>query len=213
MLLLLVEHISTGSFFFTIPPLLETSAPDSMNYKHLFKTLLIGFIIFAVAVTLGIKYNWVKYLQTSSENEIAVEPAGLPQQDEPQSSESIPPSKTKVDNFELVDESAINGSAEDIRNDCIRASRRAGVTDENIFAVVNQCIEMSQKSAGETGDVTPIETNETVEIPENEVSTVSEGLELTRKACKIVAAEEQGLSPEERSKVIEQCVKANMDAQ
>ncbi|MEE9352172.1 MAG: hypothetical protein V3U78_07925 [Thiotrichaceae bacterium] len=184
-----------------------------MNYKHLFKTLLIGFIIFAVAVTLGIKYNWVKYLQTSSENEIAVEPAGLPQQDEPQSSESIPPSKTKVDNFELVDESAINGSAEDIRNDCIRASRRAGVTDENIFAVVNQCVEMSQKDVGETSDVTPIESNETVEIPENEVSTVSEGLELTRKACKIVAAEEQGLSPEERSKVIEQCVKANMDAQ
>ncbi len=184
-----------------------------MNYKHLFKTLFIGFIIFAVAVTLGIKYNWVKYLQSSPENEVAVEPTGLPQQDEPQSSKPIPPSKIKADNFELVDESVINGSAEDIRNDCIRASRRAGVTDENIFAVVSQCVEMSQKSAGEAGDVTPIETNEAEEVPDSQVSTVSEGLELTRKACKIVADEEQGLSSEERNKVIEQCVKANMDAQ
>ncbi len=190
-----------------------------MNYKLLLKTLLIGFILFAVAVTLGMKYNWVKYLLPTSET--AVEPAALPNQTESDNpaTDSFVPSETKIENIELVDEGTISESSEElIRNDCIRASRRAGVTDANIFAVVNECVEMSKKT--ETVEAVPIETNEAIdasidgvdEAPEN-VPVIDNSLELTRKACKIVADEEHDLSAAERQKVIEQCVKANMDDQ
>ncbi len=196
-----------------------------MNYKLLLKILLIGFIIFAVVVTLGIKYNWVKYIQPASET--IVEPSSLPNQAETNDSASSETSETpkqKIENIELVDEGTISGSAEEmIRNDCIRASRRAGVTDENIFSVVDECVEMSKKT--EVVEVLPVDTptdnkeaiDSTIDPTGGEASngvpTIENSLELTRKACKIVADEEHDLSIVEREKVIEQCVKANMDDQ
>ena len=186
-----------------------------MNYKLLLKTLLIGFILFSLVVTLGIKYNWVKYLQPSSD--VVATEARLPEPSKPMSADSSDPSNTnssvlKTNNFELVNEENIDeAESEQVRNDCIRASRRAGVTDDNILAVVKQCVEMSLKNM--TGDMIPVETSEASPAVEEEKNKLEEGLELTKKACKIIADEEQGLSAEDRQKVIEQCVKANMNTQ
>ncbi len=186
-----------------------------MNYKIIVKTLLIGLIVFAVAVVLGMKYNWVRYLLPGSPTSVEVEQGSLPSSTgEADSSTAVPkaPPKDKVKHFEIVDEKKVTGSTEElIRNDCIRASRRAGVTDEHIFEVVNQCVEMYKKEQG-GALATPAlsiesdEDNNDIELP-----SVEDSLELTRKACKIVADEEKGLSSVERQKVIEQCVKANMN--
>ncbi len=189
-----------------------------MDYKLFLKTFLIAFLVFTVVVVLGMKYNWVRFLHTDSSQSTEESMPGLPEPIENQSQTSDQKSSTlsagqNTDHYVLVDESSVDRNQNDqIRNDCIRASRRAGVTDENILAVVAQCVEMSTKSVGDTpsSDVIPIET-------ENESSTKSaqnlpeeDGLELTRKACRIVADEEQGVTSAEREQIVEQCIKANM---
>ena len=200
-----------------------------MNYKALIKILLIGFIIFAIAVSLGIKFNWGQYIQPKA-SETSVNSAKLADQSDQQetiqensqsgiqSNNQTKSSTRASENIELIDENNIGDSSEEqIRNDCIRASRRAGVTDENILAVVNECVEMSTRnvtdSATHEGGGLPVETVEVPEEQPTEVLDIEDSLALTRKACKIVADGEEGLSTEERLKVIEQCVKANMDSQ
>ena len=180
-----------------------------MNYKAIFKTLLIGMLVFALAVALGMKFNWARYLSPDKGNKKEAESAGLPASAETLAPPPENPDKSlheKVKSFQILDEKNETGSTDElIRNDCIRASRRAGVTDEHIFEVVNQCVEMSKKEHVAQPVPEAAASEEEVTPPNTEDS-----LELTRKACKIVADEEQGLSAEERQKAIEQCVKANM---
>ena len=204
-----------------------------MNYKALIKILFVGFIIFAIAVSLGIKYNWVQYIQpeASESSASSVKPPNQSDQQENtqensqngiQGNNQTKSSVRVNENIELIDENNLGDSSdEQIRNDCIRASRRAGVTDENILAVVNECVEMSMRNATSAtnendtheGGSLPVDTIEVPEEQTTEALGIEDSLMLTRKACKIVADEEEGLSTEERLKVIEQCVKANMDSQ
>ena len=196
-----------------------------MDYKLFLKTFFIAFLIFATVVVLGMKYNWVRFLQTDSSQTSEESMAGLPEpvDKKPQSSDqknSAPNTDRNIgknigqntDQYVLVDEgSAENNQNDQIRNDCIRASRRAGVTDENILAVVAQCVEMSTKSENNTlgGEAIPIETENEDNIRRPQ-SPPEDGLELTRKACRIVADEEQGVTKTEREQIVEQCIKANM---
>ena len=196
-----------------------------MDYKLFLKTFFVAFLIFSIVVVLGMKYNWVRFLQADS-SQLSTQASekqagGLPQStDKKPLSERFPIKKPTsssqgTDQYVLVDEDNVDQSENNqIRNDCIRASRRAGVTDENILAVVAQCVEMSTKvdSNASNSEAVPIEIE--VEGVGLEGSTqslpVEEGLELTRKACRIVADEEQGVTDVEREQIVEQCIKANM---
>lgn len=193
-----------------------------MNYRAIFKTLFIGFIVFALAVALGIKFDWGRYLDSDSAHggqDNTTEHSGLPAASSETTKSAAPQQDTslkdKIKGFEILDEKNVNQSADElIRNDCIRASRRAGVTDEHIFEVVNRCVEMSKKEHAVQPEpaeesASGIESVDGTDSTFAQQPSVEESLELTRKACKIVADEEQGLSPEERLKMIEQCVKAN----
>jgi len=191
-----------------------------MDYKLFLKTFFVAFLIFATVVVLGMKYNWVRFLQADSNQPTEEQTAGLPQPiDKKSSSQQSPDKKSQISNsrkntdqYVLVDEGNVDlNQSNQIRNDCIRASRRAGVTDENILAVVAECVEMSAKSVDSTSvtDSIPVESeSEGVDPPQS--LPVKDGLELTRKACRIVADEEQGITELEREQIVEQCIKANM---
>lgn len=170
-----------------------------MDLKFFLKTFFLAFIVFSVAVVLGMKYNWVRFLPPNldtSSNQQSVEEDTTP-------STIIKKTTIQVGNYELVDETdSVLSIDQQVRNDCIRASRQAGVTDKNIFSVVNQCVEMSSKEHYPSDAQPDIDNSETV---------VEKALELTRKACRIVADEEQGMTEVERTQLVEQCINANMD--
>ena len=195
----------------------------SMDYKLFLKTFFVAFLIFFTVVVLGMKYNWVRFLQADVSQPSEEQATGLPQSpDKKPLSERFPIKKPtgsnssrNTDQYILVDEdNADQNENNQIRNDCIRASRRAGVTDENIFAVVAQCVEMSTKADNNPSNSEAVPTDVEGEGTGSEEFTqnppVEEGLELTRKACRIVADEEQGVTDTEREQIVEQCIKANM---
>lgn len=184
-----------------------------MRFKTLLTTLLFGVIIFLLIVGFGIKYNWVEYLESDSDMKQEVTEAGqLPLQPTAQESAVQPEAKKpRTEQFELIEEANLSSDAEEqIRNDCIRASRRAGVGDDRIFAVVNQCVEMSRKSQPQ---VNPMDNTNSANIGlDNEprpIAQEQESNDLTRRACEIVADRNPNLTPSERLQQVDECVRSN----
>lgn len=173
-----------------------------MRFKQFFLTFIVASIIFALLVFLGMKYEWVKYLQGEETKilDLPPEQAVLIQRDK----HSDRP-KVEVPKYELVDESMQPETSLDmIRNDCIRASRHAGVTDADIFRVVDECVAMELSKQGESSP--------SYDSTGGDSSAASdESYQLTREACEMVAKENTTASPEELEKQIQECITENLD--
>lgn len=176
-----------------------------MTYKQFFLTFIVAFLIFAVVVFLGMKFEWVKSFRADEAKTLNLPPeqAVLIQSD---IDKERP--KAEVPKYELVDESMQPDTSMDmIRNDCIRASRHAGVTDADIFRVVDECVAMELRKQGGT---TPTYDNaDDAPNPDNGAS--DESYQLTREACEMVAKENTAASPEELEEQIQECITKNLD--
>lgn len=177
-----------------------------MSFKQFFLTFIVAFLIFALLVFLGMKFEWVKAFRDDEPNTLNLPPeqAVLIQSDATKDDRP----KAEVPKYELVDESMQPGTAMDmIRNDCIRASRHAGVTDADIFRVVDECVAMELRKQG--GSVPSYDNADNSPNPENAAN--DESYQLTREACEMVAAENTTASPEEIEKQIQACITDNLD--
>lgn len=172
-----------------------------MKYKSLMKILIIAFLVFLLTVALGIKYDWVQYLRSPP---VVASPL-LPEPQEllGNTMDYTKKKKSPSVQFEIVNELNVDSTMEErVKNDCIRASRRAGVGDDNIHAVVRECVELSiQKRVESSGYGSDSIAGE---------NDKNRNADLTRRSCEIVAAEEQGIDEAAREKIVIQCIKANL---
>jgi hypothetical protein len=180
----------------------------SMKLRTLFWTFLVAVIIFFFVVKLGMKYQWVEYLRDDTQRSDPSVP--LPQQTNASPNTNIPDTQngagtTNEPKPELLEEglSDLEVVESRIRKDCIDASRNAGVPEAELQTIVDACVALTQDN-NELPDATHEHENG------KKVDTYAEGLEVTRKACEIVAAEEKGLTPAEKKKMVEECVAANI---
>lgn len=177
-----------------------------MKYKTVIKVFVIAFLLFLLTVALGLKFNWVKYLKEKPAidgRELVESAEALGEVSEETTSVRKKPSTT---NIEIVSDSKVSGTTEEqIKNDCIRASRRAGVGDSEIHAVVRECVELSLRERGkqtvQNPNLTP--SNNRSEVP------VDSNMSLTRGACEMVVADQTALSTEEKEAFIAQCIQEN----
>ncbi|CAA6811151.1 MAG: Unknown protein [uncultured Thiotrichaceae bacterium] len=177
-----------------------------MNYKQFFLTFIVAFFIFALLVFLGMKFEWAKSFRADDANTLNLPPeqAMLIQSD---TGKERP--KVEVPKYELVDEAMQPKTSMDmIRNDCIRASRHAGVTDADIFRVVDECVAMELRKQGGT---TPNYDNANDLPNSDDNASNDESYQLTREACEMVATENTTASPEELEKQIQECITENLD--
>lgn len=181
-----------------------------MNYRQFFLAFIVAFLIFAILVFLGMKFEWVKSFRSDDANTLNLPPeqAVLLQSDADRERTTV-----EVPKYELVDESMQPETSMDmIRNDCIRASRHAGVTDADIFRVVDECVAMELRKQG---DSTPTYDNAVDDSGSNTAAS-DESYQLTREACEMVANENmadapEALSPEDLEKQIQECITKNLD--
>jgi hypothetical protein len=185
-----------------------------MKYKTVVKVFALALLLFLLTVVLGSKFNWVKYLKE--------EPV-LQGQDLAASNEALGETDTKVStkkkpstaHVEIVSDTKVsNTTAEHVKNDCIRASRRAGVGDSEIHAVVRECVELSlQAKKNQVGSGSKSDTSNDIDNTnnnrDNNVEPSDSNMSLTRGACEMVVADEVTLNTEEKETLIAQCVKEN----
>jgi hypothetical protein len=180
-----------------------------MKYKTVVKVLVLAFLLFLLTVVLGSKFNWVKYLKEKP----AVQGQGLAESNEVLDETDTPiKKKPSTAHVEIVNDVKVsNTTTEQVKNDCIRASRRAGVGDSEIHAVVRECVELSlqtkrnQVSSGSNATISETNNNRDNSITPPTDSNMS----LTRGACEMVVADETTLNAEEKEILIAQCVKEN----
>lgn len=180
-----------------------------MKYKTVIKVFVIAFLLFLVTVALGLKFNWVKYLKDDSNIQGQALAESTDVLGETGNETSTTKRKANAVQVEIISDQQVSSSTTaQIKNDCIRASRRAGVGDSEIHAVVRECVALSLQARN-----TPAEafTNDIGTNNGNRVNTYveDENLSLTRDACTSFVAEQQGLSAEEKEKRIAQCIKEN----
>ncbi len=173
-----------------------------MKYKTVVKVLALAFLLFLLIVLLGSKFNWVKYLKEKpvvQGHDLAVSGEVLGEED---GSIKKKPSAVHV---EIVSDVKIsNTTAEQVKNDCIRASRRAGVGDSEIHAVVRECVALSlQTKKNQVSSDSNNNRDKDIEPPSDS------NMSLTRGACEMVVADEETLNVEEKETLIAQCIKEN----
>lgn len=168
-----------------------------MKYKTVIKVFVIAFLLFLITVALGMKFNWVKYLKDAPSiqgQELAESTNALGE-----SGNESATAKRKGDAVQveiISDQQVSNSTTEQIKNDCIRSSRRAGVGDSEIHAAVRECVALSLQARS-----TPAAVSNNV---------TDDNLSLTRDACTRVVSEQQGVTAEEKETLIAQCVKNNI---
>ena len=163
-----------------------------MSFRAILSALLIGFILFIVVVALGMKFNWVSYFSPGASDN-AVHSSRI----ESESVQNISNAhqQAQVSNYQLINEkNHLSIADSSIKDQCIRSSRQAGVTNAHIHEAVRQCIELTQRKRDQAGlEIKPTQTD----------------MDMTREACEIVASEEKGLSRDEQQAMILQCIQAN----
>lgn len=179
-----------------------------MKYKTVVKVFVLAFLLFLLTVVLGSKFNWVKYLKEKP----VVQGEDLAKSDEVLGEVDVPTKKKpSTVNVEIVSDAKVsNTTAEQVKNDCIRASRRAGVGDSEIHAVVRECVALSlQAKNNQISSNTIARTNADNNRDNGVASPLDSNMNLTRGACEMVVADETTLNVEEKEALIEQCVKEN----
>ncbi len=180
-----------------------------MKYKTVVKVLVLAFFLFLLIVVLGSKFNWVKYLKEKP----VVQGQDLAESDEAldEADASIKKKPSAV-NVEIVSDVKVSNTTEQAKNDCIRASRRAGVGDSEIHAVVRECVELSlqTKKNQVSSAFNNATSSDTDNNRDNGISPLTDSnMSLTRGACEMVVADETTLNTEEKEALITQCVKEN----
>lgn len=166
-----------------------------MSFRTIFTTLLIGFILFIVIIALGMKFHWADYFSSTKNPQVEAHHGSRV---ESESVQNIPFSQKPIGTqYQLVGEEGLNSTMTDIKDQCIRSSRQAGVTNEHIHEAVRQCVALTLRKKGQ----------KEVGLVANNITTDSN--DVTREACEIVASEEKDLSENERQAMILQCIKAN----
>lgn len=171
------------------------------------KVFVIAFLLFLLTVALGLIFNWGTYLKekTTVQGQSLTESESQQILADTNTEEALAKKKRRAVSVEIVSDSTVNTTTEQIKNDCIRASRRAGVGDSEIHAVVQECVELSlqtRKNQPVSGRVS--DANSNMEF------TTDSNMSLTRGACEMVVSEQQqSLNNEEKERLIIQCVKEN----
>jgi len=179
-----------------------------MKYKTVVKVFVLALLLFLLTVLLGAKFNWVKYLKEEpvmQGQDLAESDEVLGETDTDESTRKKP----STVHVEIVSDTKVsNTTAEQVKNDCIRASRRAGVGDSEIHAVVRECVALSLQE--KSTQVSSNSNSGTNNNSDNRVEPPTDSnMNLTRGACEMVVADEVTLNTAEKEELIEQCVKEN----
>ncbi|MCK5725250.1 MAG: hypothetical protein KAH22_00340 [Thiotrichaceae bacterium] len=167
-----------------------------MTFRTLLTAMLIGLILFIIAVALGMKFEWAEKLWSDDSVNTIIHSSRV----ESESAQQNKPSPQEVvsDQYKLVGEQVLSdGTEREIKDQCIRSSRQAGVTNAHIHQAVAQCVSRTQQR---------VQQDNFNSLKESKASVVDPD---TIEACNIVAAEEKELNNEQRKAMVKQCIEAN----